>query len=615
MQLQKRLDFSPAVLKASTKDNGRFALLTIYILLGIAGACVLYTAVSAIRRYLRTLVCLSSNNLECFKTQDPLYARLKQHLLYAPLFARRHSVPLSLWRFDVGMLPSRLQALFFLGIIVMNVTLATHGIEWHEDETTLHFHFRNRLGSLAVANMIPLFLIAGRNSPLIWLTRMSFATYNIFHRWFGRIVIALAISHAVVEFHFMVGLSKKMKKDPVENFGSFLKEQAFLLWGFVVSTSNILVSALLIIKSCLAMLAILFTSVSAFRHAFYETFLHVHIALVALILAGLWTHLDGLESKVFVKVLIAIWVIERSVRLLTLVYRNLGRQSTNATIEALPGGTMRVTLRLTRPFRLTPGQYVYLTIPKIGLWTSHPFSVAWSQTEVRRFPLESTRVSSDVEKAVTILETPIIEEDHSSGKPKSISLLVRRRKGFTERLYQKVLCSRFGRLSLYAYAEGPYGSLHSYDSYSSVMLIAGGIGITAQMPHLRHLVLGAGKHTVAAKRVLFVWIIRSPEHLEWVRPWMTEILGYPGRREVLRIKIFVTRPRSAREIRSPSSTVQMFAGKPDVGMLVEKEAREQIGAMAVGVCGPGSLSDDVRDTTRKMQWRRNVDLVEEGFGW
>lgn len=96
---------------------------------------------------------------------------------------------------------------------------------------------------------------------------------------------------------------------------------------------------------------------------------------------------------------------------------------------------------------------------------------------------------------------------------------------------------------------------------------------------------------------------------------MTTILSMPGRRNVLRIQLFVTRPRSTKEIHSPSSTVQMFPGKPNVDALVETESREQVGAMGVSVCGPGGLGDDVRSAVRSMQGRRNVDFLEQTFGW
>lgn len=96
---------------------------------------------------------------------------------------------------------------------------------------------------------------------------------------------------------------------------------------------------------------------------------------------------------------------------------------------------------------------------------------------------------------------------------------------------------------------------------------------------------------------------------------MTAILAMDNRREILRILLFVTQPRSTQEIHSPSATVQMFPGRPNVDTLIGLEADKQIGAMGVSVCGPGALSDDVRLAVRKRQACSNIDFVEESFSW
>lgn len=70
------------------------------------------------------------------------------------------------------------------------------------------------------------------------------------------------------------------------------------------------------------------------------------------------------------------------------------------------------------------------------------------------------------------------------------------------------------------------------------------------------------------------------------------------------------------------SSVRVFVGKkPDVEALVERESRGQVGAMGVGVCGPGGLGDEVRGAVRRVLagggggGGGNVDFWEEGFGW
>jgi hypothetical protein len=44
---------------------------------------------------------------------------------------------------------------------------------------------------------VPLFIMAGRNNILINWIGLSFDTFNLLHRWFGRIVVLETIAHAV----------------------------------------------------------------------------------------------------------------------------------------------------------------------------------------------------------------------------------------------------------------------------------------------------------------------------------------------------------------------------------------------------------------------------------
>jgi ferredoxin-NADP reductase len=292
---------------------------------------------------------------------------------------------------------------------------------------------------------------------------------------------------------------------------------------------------------------------------------------------------------------------QRAIRFFIIFYRNFGRESTTATVEAMPGDAMRITLRMARPWTFRPGQHIYLYIPSVGWWTSHPFSVGWSETE---------DLMSD-EKSLPMSKQDLV----GAPQKETISLLVRRRTGMTDKLFQRASNAIGNRVTLRAFAEGPYGNIHTMDSYGTVMLFAGGVGITHHVPFVRHLVAGFAEGTVACRRLTLVWIIQSPEHLEWIRPWMTSILAMDRRREVLRIMLFVTRPRNTKEIQSPSATVQMFPGRPNIDTLVGMEVENQVGSMGVLVCGNGGLSDDVRKVCRRRQKRTNVDYVEESFSW
>ena len=523
-----------------------------------------------------------------FSIPDEKWAKFKRSFIVAPLLRKRHHREFKLSAaINVGTLPGRAQTFMLIGYLVMNVVTCVMHINWNEDTVTMLGDACDRTGTIAVLNMIPLFLLAGRNNPLIWLLGISFDTYNLLHRWIGRIVIIEATAHGAF------WMAQQVVEDPKtgwESIKTSMAESSLADPGMILTGT---------IGVC-AFLVILLQSPSIVRHAFYETFLHVHILLAIIAVVVLWLHLIGLpHQKQLLLPAIVCWVIERFARFYLLIRNNIGKGVTKAEVEALPGDAVRITLRIAKPWKFKPGQHVYMYMPSVGLWTSHPFTLAWSQ-EVD---------SNSNEKAL-----PMSRQDILASKTTSMSLIVRRRTGFTDKMWLKAERSNEGKFMTTAFVEGPYGD-QSFQSYGTVMLFAAGIGITHQVPHVRDLVAAYSNGTCATRKVVLVWIIQSPEHLEWIRPWMTQILGMEKRRDILKILLFVTRPRSTKEIHSPSSSVQMFPGKPDVGALIEKEQEKQVGAMAISCCGTGSLSDDLRKAMRDRCQRTEIDFFEEAFSW
>ena len=304
----------------------------------------------------------------------------------------------------------------------------------------------------------------------------------------------------------------------------------------------------------LALLVVLIQSSSAIRHAFYEIFVHLHVGLIILALVFLWFHLAGYQQRNYLIAAVVVWVTMRLLRLLTFIKCNLGREGTKVSVEVLPGDALRLSVSSARKVQTRPGSYFYLYIPSVGLWTSHPFSIAWSDTELL---LNRTTSESIYEEKVPVRN---IEVDPNGRQ--TLNAVIRRRTGFTDSLYQKA--EKAGahdgvKLTLNAYIEAGFGIHRSVlSSCGTVMLFAAGVGITHHIPYVRHLVEGYAAGTVAARRVVLVWVTQLPEHLEWIRPWMTQILAMEKRREVLLIKLFITRPKDGKEVTSPSATVQMY---------------------------------------------------------
>lgn len=65
----------------------------------------------------------------------------------------------------------------------------------------------------------------------------------------------------------------------------------------------------------------------------------------------------------------------------------------------------------------------------------------------------------------------------------------------------------------------------------------------------------------------------------------------------------------------PNVPISVHHGKPCFQSLLENEKAEQVGALAVSVCGPGGLGDNVREAVRNVQGEKTVDLFEEAFSW
>ena len=524
--------------------------------------------------------------------RNSFWPSLKKNLLYAPLRNKRHNREIQLSKaINAGTIPSRLHTFLLSLYLISNVAYCCLLDYLNKNKAAVTAEIRGRTGHLAVVNMVGLFLFAGRNNPLIGILRISFDTFNLFHRWIGRIVVLEAIAHTIA------WLINKRNAQGFEGIGYSLQSDPFSQWGLV---------------GTIAMTIILFQSPSAIRHAFYETFLHIHQFLALAALIGVFYHIKiaRLPQMSFVVIIITIWSYDRLVRWLRILYRNCSfrRASSRVMVQALPEGACRVTFNICRPWTHKPGCHAYVYLPTISFWQSHPFSIAWSETRT----LSSH--TTEYEKGVSTT-TVKPDDPRDSRTVTQVSFVISKRSGMTASLYDRAAASQEGVIYLKGFLEGPYGGLESLHSYGTVLLFAGGVGITHQLGHIRDLLEGYASGTVAVRKIILVWTVRFSEQLEWVKPWMDTILAMPGRRDILRVELYVTKPRSRKDIQSSSGTVQMRGGRVKPGLIVEREFENRVGAMVVGVCGPGALADDVRAAAREVVEVGKVDFWEESFTW
>lgn len=196
----------------------------------ISAALITWRVSSEFFKYVRHMACLSNDTQRYFTVPSWELSWFKKNILYAPLFNKRHNREFQLSQaVNVGTLPTRLQFVFLAGYFATNVAFCLIDLKLTESFTAAAALLRNRSGVLAVVNTVPLFIFSSRNNPLIKLLGISFDTYNLLHRWIGRVVILESLTHA---------LACLASNAHSKGWAAALKSATtgqFMLFGFIVS--------------------------------------------------------------------------------------------------------------------------------------------------------------------------------------------------------------------------------------------------------------------------------------------------------------------------------------------------------------------------------------------
>lgn len=147
------------------------------------------------RRRGRSAIALRVDDQTELSRTNAFNASLKKHLLYAPFWGNRHSREFRLFRLHMGSVPLRLEVIFLMIYLLLNLVFVIATVDWWEGFSKKMFQLKYAAGHLAVMNTPGLVLSAGRNNPLIPLLGLSFDTFNFMHRWIGRVIAANAIIH------------------------------------------------------------------------------------------------------------------------------------------------------------------------------------------------------------------------------------------------------------------------------------------------------------------------------------------------------------------------------------------------------------------------------------
>lgn len=375
---------------------------------------------------------------------------------------------------------------------------------------------------------------------------------------------------------------------------------------------------------------IIVLSVAPLRHAHYQVFLGSHQVCIILFLVGAWLHchIDQLPQKRYVSIAMGIWISERLHRVFTIYHKNFffGRKwnANSAEVQVVSSGedAVRVSITMNKGWEYKPGQHAYLYIPRLSWTQSHPFSIAWSSTspsveETNMLPLMAVSTMAVVDdrslpsKSEFNSSTTLAHRNLLTAKPRTtIHFVISRRHGFTGRLFAEAAKGARARFldpeksdnipkRFLAIVEGPYcNESYNFDSFSTILFVAGGSGITHPLGYIRHLLEASADNLAAARRIKLAWVIRDRRNIGWVSDWLEELWRLDAGRSILEIEIYVTRPSRKSTHHETDITggrrVKWFPGRPQMevilaGMLAPTRKHGRRGALAVNGTVPHEI--------------------------
>ncbi len=332
-----------------------------------------------------------------------------------------------------------------------------------------------RAGMLAVALMPWIVALSMKANLITMLTGIGHERLNVLHRWGGYLCLFLSLIHTI-PFYIT----------PVWDQGGFAVFKSFFTGQYYIYGTGV--------AALVPLLFLCLHSLPFLRAWMYELFVALHVP-VSIVFVGMmfWHCHKYLTSWNYLFATVAIWLLSYCVRLFFLNWANPRRFSwligEESAVTVLPESAVKVTIPTQMKWR--PGQYVYLRMPGISVFENHPFTIASLCSD--DFPSEYGEQYRDM------------------------TLVFRPFGGFTRKVLNAAIDD--GPMKTYrAFIDGPYGGMQrDLASFDTVILFAGGSGITAIVSQLLDLIKKMRDGKAVTKQVHVVWALKRPETMEWFK--------------------------------------------------------------------------------------------------
>ncbi|WVQ74100.1 hypothetical protein IAR50_003687 [Cryptococcus sp. DSM 104548] len=359
----------------------------------------------------------------------------------------------------------------FLALLVWCLQMQPYyrrGVEWGNSPLGI------RCGYIAQGLIPFVFVMGSRINPLAWIARVEASRWMIWHQYGARVILFFSLLHTFVLMYA-----------PYRQGGM---SWVTAYWNMMSACEDFFNDEGLLLNGTVALVAlgwIVFSSFAKLRDWNYEFFVIQHVLSVTLFIMSLWPHLKmGMPDCIYYAYAsIAVWVFSVAVRVAwdIIEMAGVGKWKGTAMVEGFGGGDVRGVGGVTKLVVETKrggwdvGTYVYLRVPSINPFQSHPFTIASA-------PPTDPRT------------------------PSPLTLLISTRSGITQRITHAAI--NHPHKSIPVTIQGPFGGLgERLERFDRILIICGGVGAAFGWP----IVSKFGKEG----KVKMVWSARSMDCLKW----------------------------------------------------------------------------------------------------
>lgn len=463
------------------------------------------------------------------------------------------------------LIPSRLESLIASGFFWVTFLVCAIEYPWTQDNIwyprryeAMIRYVADRTGIVATVILPLLFLFGGRNNFLQWITGWNFATFIMYHRWMGRVIVSLIFVHGIAYTVMYI------------NDGYYAEEmgEEYLRYGVVATTAGALMC---------------FQGLLFLRRRFYEVFLVIHILLAVCWVLGAWKHLIDTVFLTFMYPTVAVWCLDRLVRVARLFWFG----SPKATVTLLADDCLRVVVPRPAHWKGVPGGHAWVHfLTSWYFWQSHPF---------------------------TFLES--VEENNQ------IVFLLKSKKGATYYLTKRLANLPGKTCTVRVSVEGPYGEACPVEHHDNVVFVAGGNGIPGIFSEVYSLAKRSASNMQQHLKLIWIlrdpltleWMWRELIALRETKIQTTIYITRPDAITENLLEKMVTKESSKEEgssgeekdllkkddnvldmLRAYFPHINFVQGRPLMDTLVQEEAEFATKSAAFITCGHPIMVDDLR---------------------